>query len=98
MGSFQKQVTGNQILGVAFVLSIDGEASSVLSDSGIISFAQDDLIKSVTIWDWQKQDAAVHEMLHYLAHIEQNPSAVNRLLGFIRERDPEHNSLAYYQS
>jgi hypothetical protein len=52
----------------------------------------------VRIWDWQKQDAAVHEMLHYLAHVEQNPSAVARLLAFIGERDPEHNSLTYYQS
>jgi hypothetical protein len=98
LGSFQKQVTGNQILGIAFVLSTDSEASAALNDSGIIPFAQDELIRTVRVWDWQKQDAAVHEMLHYLAHIEQNPSAVSRLLAFIRDRDREHNSLAYYQS
>lgn len=98
LGSFQKQVTGNQIIGVAFVFSIDDEASSILSDSDIIPFAQDEVIRSVRIWDWQKQDAAVHEMLHYLAHVEQNPSAVGRLLAFIGDLDPEHNSLTYYPS
>jgi hypothetical protein len=98
LGSFLKQVQGNQILGVAFVLSIDDEASSVLTNSEVKPFTQSNLIQAVDIWDWQKQNTAVHGVLHYLAHIEQNPKAVDRILEFINERNPEHDSLAYYQS
>jgi hypothetical protein len=34
-------------------------------------------------------------LLHFLAHVEQKPEAVTRLLKFIKSRDPSHSSLAY---
>lgn len=83
---------------MAFVLSIDDGARAMLNDNKVTPFTQNDLLKNVEVWDWRKQDAAVHKMLHYLAHVEQNPLAVDRVLDFINERDPEHDSLAYYQT
>jgi hypothetical protein len=56
-----------------------------------------DLSSLTATWDWPKQNAVVLGMLHFLAHIEQNPDAVERLLAFISERDPRHDSLTYYR-
>ena len=36
-------------------------------------------------------------MLHYLAHVEQNPDAVERLLAFIHENDAGHDSLSFFR-
>ncbi|WP_392341074.1 hypothetical protein [uncultured Shewanella sp.] len=54
-----------------------------------------DLRYIVSTWDWKKQDKALQGMLHYLAHIEQNPQAVTRLTDFIRALDSSHNSLSF---
>jgi len=49
----------------------------------------------VSLWDWQKQNNAVQGMLHYIAHVEQDPKAVRRLLEFIKEVDPNHDTLTF---
>ena len=61
--------------------------ATILDDKGILELVQR--------WDWQKQDRALHGFLHSLAHIEQNPKAVERALKFISVRNPEHEVLAF---
>lgn len=77
---------------------IDDAARGSLMESGVIAITEAELLKTVRTWDWPKQDAAVHGMLHYLAHIEQNVQAVQRLLAFIAETDPSHDSLVSFQT
>jgi hypothetical protein len=69
-----------------------------LEGRGVIAITEQEVLSTVRTWDWRKQDAAVHGMLHYLAHIEQNVQAVNRLLAFISEVDQSHESLVYFQA
>ncbi|MGB0834754.1 MAG: hypothetical protein ACPGR2_09560 [Psychrobium sp.] len=52
---------------------------------------QDDIQFIVETWDFQKQEKALAAMLHYLAHIEQNPLAVTRLLTFINVIAPSNS-------
>ena len=91
-----KQVQGNKILGIAFVVSIDSDALVILNNFDVKAITEADLLDILNLWDWPKQDEAVHGMLHYLSHVEQNPEAVDRLLTFIAHHDPKHNSLDYY--
>lgn len=94
-GPFVSEAVGSHISGLALAVSFAEEVRQKLLAYGITPLSQDDLLWIVRGWDWQKQDRAVQGVLHYLAHIEQNPEAVGRLLDFIRERDVAHSSLAY---
>ncbi len=95
LGPFVSQVAGNHINGIALAASFDKAAREELEIAGITPLAQNDLEWIVRGWDWQKQDRAVQGVLHYLAHVEQNPEATSRFLDFIAGRDGSHPSLAY---
>ena len=97
-GAFVSQAAGNSINGIAFAASFTEDTREELENTGITPLSQSDLEWIVRGWDWQKQDRAVQGILHYLAHIEQNPEATTRLLLFIKERDAIHSSLVYLQS
>ena len=85
----------NDVIGIAFVKDIDKNAFNELNSLGVAALNQSDLLYVISFWDWQKQNNAVQGILHYLSHIEQDPKAVNRLLDFIKERDPEYDSLEF---
>lgn len=95
LGSFVSQAVGNSVNGIAFAASFSEEARQELQKAGLTALAQSDLEWIVRGWDWQKQERAVQGILHYLAHIEQNPEATERMLRFIKERDAAHSSLVY---
>jgi hypothetical protein len=76
-------------------VSIEPEASTWLAGFGVAAQDFQTTLDHVKSWDWQKQDAAVHGLLHFLAHVEQKPEAVTRLLKFIKSRDLSHSSLVY---
>lgn len=69
-------------------------AELVIADE-LIPVSINDMQRVCAIWDWWKQEHALQAMLHYLAHVEQNPGAVRRLLAFIASVDPDHTSLAH---
>jgi hypothetical protein len=96
LGTFLGNIAGRKLSGIAFVVSIDAAAKVTLERAHVAPFTQEDALKALQTWDWSKQDMAVRAMLHYLAHVEQNPDAVNRLLEFISGHDSQHSSLAYY--
>lgn len=85
----------NDVIGVAFVKEIEERAYDKLNSLGVATLTEGDLLYIISFWDWQKQNNAVQGMLHYLAHIEQDPKAVNRLLEFINALDPEYDSLEF---
>jgi hypothetical protein len=95
LGTFMSEIASGGIMGMAIVQSIDPIAAEHLRDAKIVPYQEHDLLAAVSAWDWPKQNQAVHRMLHYLAHIEQNPAAVKRLLCFISRIDEEHESLVF---
>jgi hypothetical protein len=97
LGDFIQSVANNGITGLVFSASATDDARRELSGRGLHVITLDDLSSLTGIWDWPKQNAAVLGMLHFLSHVEQNPDAVERLLAFTSERDPQHDSLAYYR-
>jgi hypothetical protein len=96
MGEFLDKVAKNKVLGLAFVASADQHAVDEMKKHGVACVTEGNALWELTHWDWRKQDAGVHGLLHYLAHVEQNPDAVVRLLTFIREKDSSHDALAYF--
>jgi len=96
LGSFVQQVTEKGIVGIVFVRNIGESARTELEDEGVKVLTQDDLLSSVSLWDWQKQDRAVRGVFHYLAHIEENTDAVDRLQHFVHEHDPDHDVLTRF--
>jgi hypothetical protein len=95
LGEFCRNCKGNNIIGIAFVHSVSDEAAELILENDVQIITQDIAMSLVAYWDWKKQDAALQGTLHYISHIEQNPSAVERLLAFINENDSSHDSLVY---
>ncbi len=101
LGNLDKEVSGfchevhaTGSKGIVFANAIDADAYAKLKELGVVPFSEDDMLGIVQLWDWQKQDIALHGFMHYLAHIEANPDAVKRFLSFIREVEPTHDSLS----
>ena len=94
-GAFQNQVAAHGILGIAFVDVAEAEIRDELAKSGVAMITSANVTETITGWDWPKQNSAVNGMLHFLSHVEQSPAATKRLLAFISERDPKHDSLTY---
>jgi hypothetical protein len=97
IGEFLSKASANRVMGIAFVQSADEQAVARMAGHGVVCLTQEALLATVALWDWRKQDAAVHGMMHFLAHVEQNPDAVNRLLEFIAGQDEVHDSLGFYR-
>ncbi len=98
LGEFLAKAGKTGVHGIAVVLSADRGAVEFMHKYNVAVLTLSQMLVDASRWDWRKQDAAVHGVLHYLAHVEQNPDAVARLLAFVQERDPSHDSLAYYKA
>jgi hypothetical protein len=97
LGDFIQSITSNRIKGLVIAASATDDGRRELSDRGLYLITLEDLPRLTAVWDWPKQNAAVLGMLHFLSHVEQNPDAVERLLAFISDKDPRHDSLTYYR-
>lgn len=95
LGRFVDEITGNQVVGVAFIKDASEEVIDYLADNSVGVITQNDLLAQVSLWDWQKQEKALQGVLHYIAHIEQDVNAVKRLLAYIKDLDATHSSLAF---
>ncbi|MCZ7683734.1 MAG: hypothetical protein M5U28_35190 [Sandaracinaceae bacterium] len=93
LGGFLQAVTKQHAIGMVFARSFDSDVRVELEGLGIVLTDSTTLSQLVKRWDWVKQDIALQSMVHYLAHIEQNASAVTRILAFITERDEHHPCL-----
>ncbi len=98
IGEFLAKVKQNRVMGLVFCQAADASAARTIRDAGAASITLEQFLGVVETWDWRKQDAAVNGLLHYLAHVEQNPEAVERLLAFIQTKDASHDSLIFYKA
>ena len=98
LGEFQRNTAGNNIRGIAFVQGTEQAARETLASNNVLVITQAEALIQVAGWGWLQQDSAVQAALHYLAHIEQNPRAVYRLLEFIATVDPQHDCLAHREN
>lgn len=98
LGEFCRNCQGNKVVGVVFAEKITDTAKKVISDYGVRAITQSEILYLASFWDWQKQNAAVQAILHYISHVEQNPSAVERMLSFIYGIDSSYDSLVYRQN
>lgn len=98
LGHFITAVDQTGIFGIAVVADADDEDTvrQILRDKGIQLMTMADMRRIVSSWDWAKQDVAAQAALHYLAHIEQKESATRRLINFLRQHDPDHESLRLF--
>jgi hypothetical protein len=93
LAGFMSAVIDTHAMGIVLSADATTDAQALLREKGVEVLTVNDALEQVSKWDWQKQNIALHGALHYLAHIEQNADAVNRLLDFIAEHDPEHEAL-----
>ena len=84
-------------MGIVIVASADEEAIDIVRSHTAMTLTIADILGAVSRWDWRKQEAAVQGLIHFLAHVEQNPDAVSRLLTFVRDADPSHESLLHLE-
>jgi hypothetical protein len=98
LSAFRHHVQTTGIKGILFAKDVDAEIAAALAESGIVSMRQDDILSVVQLWDWQKQEIALHGFMHYLAHIEENPEAVKRFLTFLHDIEPTHDLLVSLRS
>jgi len=64
-----------------------------LKEEGVRVLSDDGLERQLRLWDYHKQNRALHGMLHFFANIEENPDGVQRLLQFVSTVDPDNRVL-----
>lgn len=95
LSSFIESVRMEGTRGIVICSEISASSIEQLQQNGCSILTVSDVANAVSLWDWYKQDRAVHGFLHYLAHVEQDPLAVRRALNFIQAHDDKHSSLAF---
>lgn len=93
LGPFIGAIRSRGVRGMVFARDFSEPALEHLAAAGIIPTDDEMLRYLVSRWDFAKQDIALQATLHYLAHIEQNPSAVSRFLTFAARLDGRYASL-----
>lgn len=87
---FAEIVGKHNIHGLVIARAYTVDVAQLALDDGLLLLDDREISRVTTLWDWQLQDRALLNFLHYLSHIEQNPSAVKRAVDFLRTVDPDH--------
>jgi hypothetical protein len=95
LGTAMEQASETTAVSIAMVDDVEGDARETLEDAGVEVLTEEDLRNQLRLWDYHKQNEALQGMLHYLANVEQDPDAVQRLLRFVHEFDPENSAMAH---
>jgi hypothetical protein len=93
LGIMSDLAANTTTLPIAVCRSVTTGARETLESDGVQVMDDDDLVNELCRWDYHKQDRATQGMLHYLANIEENPDAVQRLLRFLEEVDVANRAL-----
>lgn len=97
-GSFLVNVLAMRTHGLIVAAEFSEEMRSAHRHStSLTMLSVEDIDEIVSSWDYEKQNSALHGTLHYLAHVEANPTAVLRILKFIKNVDKSHESLRYLE-
>jgi hypothetical protein len=76
LGQFARDVARHQVQGLVIATEADAAAKAWLLPFGVQVVDQEAILDTVRFWDWRKQDAATHGLLHFLSHVEQRPEPV----------------------
>ena len=93
---FCNAVNDAGVQGIAFVKDAEAQVIEAIDEKGVMVLTESAAVSVVSYWDWRKQNAALEGALHYLSHVEQNPSAVKRCLAFVKAHDAGHDLLSYF--
>jgi hypothetical protein len=95
LGTIMELAEETTVLAIAMCRSVGDEARLMLNESGVEIITDDDIRGDIRTWDYHKQNRAIQGMVHFLANIEENPSAVKRLLEFVKDIDPNNSAMAH---
>lgn len=95
LGSMMELAENATTIVVAICRSASDDAVEVLHESGIRVLTDEELSDRLKLWDYHKQNQAFQGMAHYLTNIEEDPGALQRLLQFIEDVNPNNTALAH---
>lgn len=95
LGTMAQVAENTTAIAIAICREISDEARSTLERSEVRVLDDNDLVERLETWDYHKQNRAVQGMIHFFAHIEENPVGTQRLLSFLDEVDPENTALTH---
>lgn len=95
LGTMMQVAENTTAIAIAICRSVQADARAALEAAGVRILDDDDLTERLATWDYHKQNRALQGMVHFLANIEENPDATQRLLQFVGEIDPGNSSLAH---
>lgn len=80
---------------IAICRSATEDAIESLEASNVKVLTDQKLEEELAFWDYHKQNRALQGMAHYLTNIEEDPGALQRLLRFVEDMDPQNTALAH---
>ncbi|THE64892.1 hypothetical protein D8Y22_09715 [Salinadaptatus halalkaliphilus] len=95
LGTMMTLAERSTTISIAVCQKIEKDARETLQDEGVKVITDKDLRIQLRTWDYHKQNVALQGMVHFLEHIEENPTATRRLLRFIENVDPNNSALAH---
>jgi hypothetical protein len=95
LGQMLDLIESSTAVPIAICRRISDDARDVLTEEGVKVLDNEDLLSELEQWDYHKENRAVQGMLHYLANIEENPDAVQRLLRFLKRVDEDNRALVH---
>jgi len=93
LGTMMKVAENTTAIAIAICTEVSTDARETLEEAGVRVLDDADLERQVRLWDYHKQNRALHGMLHFFANIEENPDGVQRLLRFVSTVDPDNRVL-----
>jgi len=95
LGAMMELAERTNVVVVAVCKHVGEGAANILDNAGVNVVTDDDIEEELALWDYHKQNRAIQGMVHFLASIEEDPAAVQRLLQFIKDVDPDNPALAH---
>jgi len=95
LGSMMELSQNATTIVVAICRSVSDNAIAQLEAADVNVLTDETLEQHLELWDYHKQNSALQGMAHYLANIEEDPGALQRLLLFVEEIDPNNTALAH---
>jgi len=95
LGTIMEQASETTSISIAMCEHVSESARETLEDAGAEVISEEGLRHQLRLWDYHKQNEAFQGMIHYLANVEQDPDAVQRLLNFVHDFDPKNRAMAH---
>ncbi len=98
LGTMVKLAEKSTTISIAVCKEVEEDAREVLQEEDVKVITDKDLTIQLRTWDYHKQNLALQGMVHFLEHIEENPTATRRLLRFVEDIDSNNSALAHLDS